>query len=497
MKRGTHHVLFIIAVTLFAVLFYSTFASVVAIWWRSETFAHGFIIVPLVLYLVWGKRQYLAATPFATAWWSLVFVVPAGIVWMLGRLTDVVVVEQFAAVAMLPMLVWALYGWRILKELSFPLAFLFFAVPAGQGLIPYLIDFTAMFTVAAIKLTGIPVFFEGNLISLPTGDWSVVTACSGVRYLMASVTLGVFYAYITYHSQWRRLAFIAVAIAFPIIANGLRAFMIVMIGHFSNMKLATGVDHIVYGWVFFGVVMFVMFWLGGIWRQYPDAQASPPVASNVTLSPPVASYSVFVLVVTLVALWPAWVHYIQASVVAEQREQIVLPDQLGAWRLADHSFTNWSPVYHSASSILENTYVKGGRQLGVYIAYYHHQTQHAELINAQNTLFDGEQSGWIQLSEQVINSEAGAPMREYVIKSYSQQLKVWQWFWVDKQIFTNRYRVKLQEALLKLSGRPSSGAAIYIFQLSDELLDNSEQNNLAMSEFSGALHAYLNKLVLY
>jgi hypothetical protein len=53
----------------------------------------------------------------------------------------------------------------------------------------------------------------------------------------------------------------------PIVANWLRAYMIVMIGHTSGMELATGVDHLIYGWLFFGLVMFIMFWIGSYWRE--------------------------------------------------------------------------------------------------------------------------------------------------------------------------------------------------------------------------------------
>ena len=103
-------------------------------------------------------------------------------------------------------------------------------------------------TLEALKLTGIPVYREGLWFSLPTGDWSVVKACSGVRYLIASVTLGVMYAYITYHTLWKRLLFILMSLVIPILANGIRAYIIVMIGHLSNLEYATGVDHMVYVW---------------------------------------------------------------------------------------------------------------------------------------------------------------------------------------------------------------------------------------------------------
>ena len=120
-------------------------------------------------------------------------------------------------------------AWR--ASLAFPLLFLLFAVPFGEVFIAPLIEFTADFTVAAVQLTGIPVLRNGTRFDLPTGSWSVVEACSGVRYLISSVTLGCLYAYLTYRSTTRRALFVALSIVVPIIANGLRAYMIVMIGH--------------------------------------------------------------------------------------------------------------------------------------------------------------------------------------------------------------------------------------------------------------------------
>ena len=83
----------------------------------------------------------------------------------------------------------------------------------------------------------------------------MVEACSGLRYLIASLMIGVLYAAISYRSAWRRAAFIAASILVPLLANWLRAYMIVMLGHLSNNTIAVGVDHLIYGWLFFGIVM--------------------------------------------------------------------------------------------------------------------------------------------------------------------------------------------------------------------------------------------------
>lgn len=231
-------------------IYYQTTWSMVATWNRSETYAHGFLILPFSIYMIWTRRRQLLLLDHQPNFLALIALCGLGFIWLIATLASVQIVTQYMLVAMIPIIVWAILGNRILIATAFPLVYLFFAVPFGDVLIPPLIDFTADFTVRALQLTGVPVFREGTFFSLPTGNWSVVEACSGLRYLIASVTLGTLYAYLTYFSFKRRIIFIILSIIVPIIANGIRAYLIVMTGHLSGMTLAVGVDHLIYGWIF-------------------------------------------------------------------------------------------------------------------------------------------------------------------------------------------------------------------------------------------------------
>ncbi|MCX8006462.1 MAG: exosortase, partial [Burkholderiaceae bacterium] len=134
---------------------------------------------------------------------------------------------------------------------------------------------TADFTVLALKLTGIPVYREGNYFMIPSGQWSVVEACSGLRYLIASLMVGVLFAHLMYVSRRRQILFVGASVVVPIVANWLRAYFIVLIGHLSGNELAVGVDHLVYGWIFFGFVMLLLFSIGARFREAPGAAAVP------------------------------------------------------------------------------------------------------------------------------------------------------------------------------------------------------------------------------
>lgn len=261
--------------------------AMILTWNSSDTYAHGFLIAPISAWLVWRRRHVIRALQPHPNFWTLVPLAAVGFVWLLGHLAAVAVVQQYALVLMVLLVVATILGNSTVAALAFPLLFLLFAVPFGEALLPTLMEHTADFTVFALKLTGIPVYREGLYFTVPSGSWSVVEACSGLRYLIASVTLGVLYAYLTYRQLRRRVIFVLLSILVPIVANWLRAYMIVMIGHFSSMKHAVGVDHLIYGWIFFGVVMLLLYWAGSFWREdhMAAADAQDAAGAGVPMSP--------------------------------------------------------------------------------------------------------------------------------------------------------------------------------------------------------------------
>jgi exosortase A len=212
-KPGRYAAALTIGAIFWLLAWYSATAqSIVSIWERSETFAHGFLIVPISVWMIWRRRHELAGLELRPDFRGLPVLAVTGFGWLLGYLAGAGIVQQYAMVLMIPLLVWTILGTKVVQAFTFPLFFLLFAVPFGEFLIPTMIDYTADFTILALRLTGLPVYREGNFFMVPSGTWSVVEACSGVRYLIASLTLGCLYAYLTYRSLARRAVFIAFSV---------------------------------------------------------------------------------------------------------------------------------------------------------------------------------------------------------------------------------------------------------------------------------------------
>jgi exosortase A len=443
------------------VLYRGTVASMVSVWNSSETFAHGYAILPISLWLIWRRREVFTRIPAAPCWPALGLLALCGAGWLLARAGEVQVVMQYAFVAMIPALALAVLGRRLAGALAFPLLFLLFAVPFGEVFVPPLINFTADFTVAAVRATGIPVLRNGTMFELPTGNWSVVEACSGVRYLISSITLGCLYAYLSYRSTARRVLFIALSVVVPVIANGLRAYMIVMIGHTSDMALATGVDHLIYGWLFFGLVMFIMFWIGSYWREEEVAPATAGAAVGAPAALPARPLTAVAIAAQLVcALWPA------LGAVSDKAAHNPAPVRLDGTRLAGTpaGAPAWRPEFLTPDATLAGRYTAAGVPVDLNLLYYRNQGPDKRLISSVNRV-DNRRENFRQIgSTERTEAVRGAPLavRETRVKGPDGNYLVWNWTWIDGQFIANDYLGKLRQAQAKLMMRGDDGAAIMV-----------------------------------
>jgi EpsI family protein len=361
----------------------------------------------------------------------------------------------------------AILGREVARAIMFPLGFLVLGVPMGEALIPPLMSWTADFTVAALQLTGIPVFREGMFFSIPSGNWSIVEGCSGVRYLIASFTVGVLFAYLSYRRSWKRLLFTALSIVVPIIANGFRAYLIVMIAHLSDNKLAHGVDHFIYGWVFFGLVMLLLFWIGSYWRD-SDAGATPPARGDSSLAPPpspsrLAAYGLAAM--AIVGAWPAYAGYLDRGEATSQALSLAAPPGSGGWVVDPAGLTDWRPHYDPASATVFQVYRKGGRRVALHLGYYHHQRRGAQLVSSWNIMVVQKDPVWNNVGEAKVEDALGPgtfDVRETRLRSPQQRLLIWDWFHIAGRDLVNPYVAKWMLAWDKLSNRGDDGTAIII-----------------------------------
>lgn len=455
-------------------LYWPTMLSMVRIWGRSDTFAHGYVIAPISLWLVWRHRHSLKILPPKVQWLPCLLLVITSCLWALADLADVNVVKQFALVAMFPLAAWAVLGTLVARQMLFPLGFLLLMVPFGEVFLLPLMNFTADFTVAALRLTGIPVYRDGLSFMIPSGRWSVVEACSGLRYLIASFTLGLLYAYLTYQTVWKRIAFILASIFVPILANGLRAYIIVMLGHLSDMKLAVGVDHLIYGWLFFGVVMLGMYWIGAYWRE-----DEPVLVTEGVLPATDHAYAVL-----------GFLPILASAAVGGVATAMLLQPYAGATPRIDLApVAGWSntvasaeiiPDFGSPAASVQQVWTKQGRSVGVYVALYVGSEKETSLVSAGNRAFtDPSDHEWRLLSHKHTLSPVGS-VKQMLIDSPTGSWMVQQAYLIDGKWVANDYLAKLLQIRSRLQGRFGEGAVVLIYS---RVSESSSQVEPLLAEF--------------
>jgi exosortase A len=455
-------------------LYRDTGIAMVTIWSRSETFTHAFLVPPISLWLIWRQRSILLAQMPAPNSWALLVVSFVAFGWLLGDLVAVNAVTQLALVALLVLTVPAVLGMAITRMIVFPLGFLFFAVPIGEFLLPQLMTWTADFTVLALRLSGIPVYREGLQFVIPSGNWSVVEACSGVRYLIASLTVGTLFAYLNYQSIRRRVLFVIVSLVVPVLANWLRAYMIVMLGHLSGNKLATGVDHLVYGWLFFGIVIMLMFMIGARWSEsekLAEVKVGSACINNWPWSGP--RFRVVSLVFTVltglpqIALWAIERSEVDGTVV------LTAPKTLASdWQAEPAKTSGFKPTFQATSAEINSVYSRQGRVVELYVGYYYSQNYSRKLVSSNNALVLSNDVHWAHVTQNTKTLLiAGKPVAVRTAElrgsgtadqTSAKRLVVWQIYWINGILTTNDYLAKVYSAIYRLAGRGDDSAVIVI-----------------------------------
>jgi exosortase A len=451
-----------------------TAASMVSTWRESATFAHGFLILPITAYLLWNALPQISRAP-SPSLWGFAALVTAQLGLWLGGITSVLLVQQLALVVTLQALAWTVLGSKIIRALLFPLVFLVFAVPMGESLVGPLQDVTAFLAVMGLRLSGIPVLWEGRLISTASGNWEVAEACSAIRYVIPAAILASAYSYLQYRRWLTRTGFILLSVLLPILMNGLRAYGVVALTHLGQNNRYAGLlaqslerawGHLIYGWVIFAVTMGMLFWVGSRWhdRVSPLPSSMPEgneFESRRGTKPLLVATA---LGIALLGLAPALTRFWVTQAPDSASIRLTPPAVDSPWTARPEYDAQWNPNFPGADAEVHQSYEAIGRHVHFYAAYYSHQRQGAELINHQNVLTDKKQ--WTQLAEAripvVIDDQETYITQTIVQSKQGRREVIWNWYWVGGRFTSDAYYAKFLQAKARIFRSSEAGAAIAV-----------------------------------
>jgi exosortase A len=372
-------------------LFWRDATDMVAIWWNSSTFNHCLLLLPILVWLVAQRRELLAELKPQPWLPALAYGAVGAIGWLLGDAAGVAVARQLGLIMMLQGSVAVIFGPNVTRGLLFPLFYMFFLVPIGQEAVPALQTLTAKMCMVFLGWTGIPAHIDGIFITTPAGLFRVAEACSGVKFLIAMVAYGVLVANLCFKRWGRRVAFLAVCVVVPIIANGLRAFATIYIAHHQGIAFAADFDHVFYGWIFFGVVIALVMAAG--WPFF-DKRADDPAFDPKRLQAPVVRtigpLSAIAAVLLIAAIPFGWSSYVAAKP-SPVPDRIELP-QVSGWKIVPYRPTvAWTPRFDGGSHYLSGRYRSADGQIAdLFVVVFDRQGEGRELIGFGQGAIDPE-----------------------------------------------------------------------------------------------------------
>jgi exosortase len=247
----------------FIALYYGVAAKLSHDWLHDDNYSHGFLIVPLALYFVWERRSVLARTPARPSAFGLVIVAGSLLVMAAGLLGAELFLTRISLIGCVAGMVLFLFGWRYVRLLAFPLAFLLLMVPLpaiifNQIAFPLQL-LASRVGVAGISAFGIPVLREGNVIVLANTSLEVAEACSGIRSLISLLTLGIVFGYFVDPRPRMRTLIALTTIPIAVFANGVRVAGTGIAAYYYGASAAEGFLHEFSGWLIFVVSFALLF----------------------------------------------------------------------------------------------------------------------------------------------------------------------------------------------------------------------------------------------
>jgi exosortase len=257
-----------ILLSLLALLYGSVLRLLVFQWWKDPNYGHGFFVPLFSGYILWHQRERWMKSEIKPS--NFGFLVMLGAVGLLfiGSLGAELFTSRFSLLVLIAGIILFLAGWKMLRAVAFPLAFLVFMIP-----IPVIIYNQITFPLQLIasrlatfwlEVVQVPVLRDGNVLILSNLSLEVAEACSGIRSLMSLIALAVAYGHLAEPRRWVRYALVVLMVPSAIVTNAMRIMGAGVLAHKFGPQAAEGFLHQFSGWVVFLatlVLIFVCHWI--------------------------------------------------------------------------------------------------------------------------------------------------------------------------------------------------------------------------------------------
>ncbi len=247
--------------------------DLVSDWYMDDNYSHGFLILPVAVWLIWRKRKELAETPTKRNNLGLIFILGSLLLLIAGTAGAEYFTARVSFVALLFSLSLYMFGWLFTKKIWFAFFFMLFMIP-----IPYVIYYSLTFPMQlfASKIStnilnaiDLPLIRQGNIIHIPNYSMEVAEACSGIRSLFSLLALGALYAYFSQPNKVKAVILFLSTIPIAIAGNVFRITVTALGAHMISTEFAEGTLHEISGLIVFVFSLILLVIFGAIlkWKK--------------------------------------------------------------------------------------------------------------------------------------------------------------------------------------------------------------------------------------
>lgn len=475
---------FIVYGALLLGLFYQSHRVMVE-WWKRDDYTYCYLVVPIVLYLLWEKRESLSKVISQSSWMGLFPFVLGIIFYWLGELGGEFYTMYVASWLILVGLCWLHLGWEKFKTIFFALFFVLTMFPPPnfiyQKISVSLKLISSQLGVTLMQWYGMSAYREGNIIDLGFTQLQVVDACSGLRYLIPLIVLGILLAYFFRAPLWKKAFLLLSSVPLSVFSNSLRIAMTGILYEIWGPKVAEGFFHGFSGWFIFMFSLVLL--LGEMWllkRVIPERKSSTVEKDNPAKIPVAGSGNILVKTGVRSFFQPQFVAAVVLlgvtliiSQSVEFREKIPIsktfrqfPLEIGEWQgKSGHMEQEFINALHFNDYVIIDYMNAAGKAVNFYVAYYESQRK-GESIHSPSTCLPS--SGWIfnEAGKVTLHfaAEGLADMpvnRAFIQKGGARQLSYF-WFPMRGRVLTNAYEMKIFNFWDALTRQRTDGALVRV-----------------------------------
>lgn len=364
-------------------------ASLAGDWLAIHDYRHGFVIAPVAIAWLFAVVYRVRLLPIRISPTGSALLAGALFAWLVALRAN----SDIAIEALFPPVVWltilAAAGWPLAREAIAPVAYLYFAIPVWEFLLPTLQWLSVSVVESALALTGVPAEVREYHVALPAGSFAIIEGCSGKRYFIVALAISVIAGVFQQSRGWRMAALVAAGGLLALVANWIRIFVVIVVGHATDMQhYLVAVEHQTFGNVIFVALLAAIYccarWIapsGPTGSDRSGSRAALPPQHNAPVARTVAAPFLLLGMTAILAQAPA------EALSTTPQALGPLPFVADRWQGPLPGSALWSPRFIEPDAERRASYRdEDGRSIEVYLNFYRTQRAGKELVYYQNSL---------------------------------------------------------------------------------------------------------------